>query len=62
MYEQYQNFMLQIEDSNHDMESDESEKKMQPDSDGLADELSKEMVEMEVGSGFSIENGKVNED
>jgi intron-binding protein aquarius len=69
-YEQYQNNMAQMEDGNHDMESDsvvdgdESEKNMQqlnqsPDIDG---ELSKEVVGMEVdNNGFSSENGKADE-
>lgn len=73
MYEQYQNNMPQMEDGNHDMESDsvvgpvdgdESEKNMQqlnqaPDIDG---ESSKEIVGMEVdNNGFSSENGKADE-
>jgi len=62
--------MAQMEDGNHEMESDsvvdgdESEKNMQqlnqsPDIDG---ELSKEVVGMEVdNNGFSSENGKADE-
>ena len=64
MYEQYQNHTPQIEDGNH-MESDtvvsedgESEKKMQPEVDGVVDESSKETVSMEVDNGVSSENGK----
>ena len=64
VYEQYQNHTPQIEDGNH-MESDtvvsedgESEKKMQPEVDGVVDESSKETVSMEVDNGVSSENGK----
>lgn len=46
VYEQYQTYMPQIEDTNHDMVNEEAEKKMQPGSEG-----SEEMVGMEVDNG-----------